>query len=829
MEGFFFAQQKAIFDQAVTAIQNGQRYILLSGPSGCGKTFLSNRLCSWITEEFHTKPDAKSIRFLGDNRCSQREYYPLLSGLKSLNEHYEIAKTVKTGIAKTASFSPLGGSFFEFVAEAILNRNGSANHKLSQVFSETEVDIILKLRNALRQNVKAIYIDNLHWWDIKSIEFLSLLFQNKDEFLPGSDNVIMILNVTTNQTSQYGEQITAFLKSLPLLCLTFTPFQYEEYRCALNEIGLITPEFDPKILKLLFAISEGHLEVTIRALALQIPFEETLDSKVLATQEGQYIRLLLERRLSALGATGRQIDDVLKFGALLGLSFTFLELEFITKFRQAELRAIIKRAKSVSLVESSQTDCQFSHEIIREFFRQKALKQREGFYYDRLVQCYQALYPMEYGLRIHYLLHIGNVAEIEKLYCLDQVQQMESGVASPNQELEVLLSTENWEYLDAMSQAWMAYKAADYVCVQNHLRQIEDIYSVELLAERDYLAAMTLTRALIKENCDCACQLLSTYEARRKHFQEPQIWSKVMLLLFAVFLHAGRREDCRRVQSMLYSFYAETAPVCEAYRRDLNVLRRKSVAIYELDISLSHLQKSVRYFQPRHTGNVPEYPREYFMSLVNYNANLLCLGRFEEAYESILEAMRLIKALPDIAFPRTETMYNNFLLSCYFVEQLQPCEIVPLYQSLLQDLPDVADKTIIQTNFSIFYIQTGDLESAEHLLMEMRKRLLESRAYEPSCLYHIEANLVALYLYKEDWSLAQRHFQSLETLIPNMDRSSYYVKKHTVLEQIIRERITFPDDPESVVLKVCPTFQTSAWNYFGRLFAYNTLEYWSEA
>ena len=146
------------------------------------------------------------------------------------------------------------------------------------------------------------------------------------------------------------------------------------------------------------------------------------------------------------------------------------------------------------------------------------IEQREGFYYDRLVQCYQALYPTEYGLRIHYLLHIGNVAEIEKLYCLDQVQQMESGVASPNQELEVLLSTENREYLDAMSQAWMAYKAADYVCVQNHLRQIEDIYPVELLAERDYLAAMTLTRALIKENCDCACQLLSTYEARRKHF-----------------------------------------------------------------------------------------------------------------------------------------------------------------------------------------------------------------------------------------------------------------------------------------------------------------------
>ena len=141
----------------------------------------------------------------------------------------------------------------------------------------------------------------------------------------------------------------------------------------------------------------------------------------------------------------------------------------------------------------------------------------------------------------------------------------------------------------------------------------------------------------------------------------------------------------------------------------------------------------------------------------------------------------------------------------------------------------MADKTIIQTNFAIFCIQTGDLESAERLLVEMRDRLLESKAYEPSCLYHIEANLVALYLYKGDWALAENHLKLLGTLIPNIDRSSYYVKKHAVLEQIIQEQITFPDDPESVVLKVCPTFQTNAWNYFGRLFTYNTLEYWSEA
>lgn len=828
MESIFFEQQQTLFDQAIAAIEKGHRYILISGSSGCGKTFLSNRLCEWITSSYDSVSSTRAIRFLGDNRCSQREYYPFLAELNNLNERYELSKAVKTGIAKTTSFSPIGGSFFEFVAEAILNRNGSANYKLNQVFSEAEVDIILKLRNALRQNVKAIYIDNLHWWDVKSIEFLYLLCKYKDEFLPGLNDVVFIMNITPNQKFQHKEQVAAFFESIPLLSLEFRPFQYDEYCRALQEMGLIRTEYDPKVLKLLFAISEGHLEVTINALSLPISSEDALSSETLATQEGQYLRLLLERRLSALGATGQQIDDVLKFGSLLGLSFTYLELEYITNFKQAELRSVIKRANSISLVESSISDCQFSHEIIREFFHQKALEQSEGFYYDRLIQCYRALYPTEYNLRIHYLLHIGDVAEIEKLYCLDIIRQLELGVADPNQDLEILLSEEIREYLNMMTQAWAAYKASDYSKSYKWLRQIEDIYPIELLAERDYLAAIVLTRNLNKDECDHAYQTLSIYETNRGQFKEPQVWSKVMLLLFAVFLHAGRREDCRRIQGMLYRFYGEVASICEVYRHDLNVLRRKSIAIYELEISLPLLQKSVHYFRPKSEGDIPECPREYFMSLVNYNANLLCLGQFEEAYESILEAMQLTKTLPDIAFPRTETMYNNFLLSCYFVGKLQFRDVASLYESLLRDLPDVADKTIIKTNLAIFYIHTGDLEYAEQLLTDMRIHLLESNAYEPSCLYHIEANLTALYLCQERWDLAFTHWQSLGTLIPNMDRGSYYVKKHAVLEQIIRERMMLPDDPESIVWKICPTFQTSAWNYFGRLFAYNTLEYWSE-
>ena len=71
VEAILFAQQQAIFDQATAAIREGQRYILLSGASGCGKTFLSNRLCTWITEEFHAGTGAKSIRFLGDNQIGR--------------------------------------------------------------------------------------------------------------------------------------------------------------------------------------------------------------------------------------------------------------------------------------------------------------------------------------------------------------------------------------------------------------------------------------------------------------------------------------------------------------------------------------------------------------------------------------------------------------------------------------------------------------------------------------------------------------------------------------------------------------------------------------
>lgn len=111
----------------------------------------------------------------------------------------------------------------------------------------------------------------------------------------------------------------------------------------------------------------------------------------------------------------------------------------------------------------------------------------------------------------------------------------------------------------------------------------------------------------------------------------------------------------------------------------------------------------------------------------------------------------------------------------------------------------------------------------------MRKELLDLNRYESTYLYHVEANLTALYLCKRDWAKAKEHFSLLDALIPHDYRTSYLTKKHRIISEIITKQDMAIDDPERIIQKYCSSFQSSAWDYFGRLFAFNTLEYWSEA
>lgn len=405
---------------------------------------------------------------------------------------------------------------------------------------------------------------------------------------------------------------------------------------------MLTEAHTPQIAKLIYAVSEGHLEVAIKVLSLDISQVESYNSlAAFNSDKSDYLRLLLEKRLSALGATGGQIDDVLKFGALLGLSFTYLELEIITQYGQAKLRTIIENAQRMALVDESKCVCQFSHDIIREFFRQKALSTNRGYYYDRLISCYKALYPTEYNLRIKYLLASGNIKEVEKLYTLEIIAQMETRNIKRSADIEILLSDEIKHYIENMNTAWILYHKSEFRAVTHNLQLIEDIYPLELLAERDYLSALATTRTLKPIDCDTALHILSSYEDSESKFSEPQIWSKTMLLLLAAHLHAENRNDCERVQKKLYEFYSQKAPISKCYRRDLNVLRRKSIAIFELEISLIHMKESVEFFQPEDEQSYPLYPCEYLMSLANYSAGLLCMGLFQCAYDTIYKAAML--------------------------------------------------------------------------------------------------------------------------------------------------------------------------------------------
>lgn len=94
----------------------------------------------------------------------------------------------------------------------------------------------MKLKNAFRHGIQFVYIDNFHWWDIKSIELLSLLLQYAEDFLPELNNVILISNITTNQQQPYSDTVNEFLAKSDSRLFNSYPFDLKSIALAYNKL-----------------------------------------------------------------------------------------------------------------------------------------------------------------------------------------------------------------------------------------------------------------------------------------------------------------------------------------------------------------------------------------------------------------------------------------------------------------------------------------------------------------------------------------------------------------------------------------------------------------
>lgn len=816
-----FAQQNQIYEYVLEDISNENNRIALFGNSGCGKTTLTEHL---IYSIISSSDEWMVFNFAGDEYCVEKDYFPLISGLDNYCQKYNISKLIKKTIPKLLDDGSEKGTVLSYVLDTILNRKVENELYINNIFSEEEIDILYKIKSCISSKRCLFYLDNLHWWDSKSLHFFYLLLKYSDTYLKELKNAIIICNITMDQVKPYEKKVNSLMSDFNFRRYYFEKLTQDEYSKCLKDMGFYIEE---NISKLLYKLTNQNFAIT-RA-ALSSPSTYTNLSTEIRTDETKFLKILVEMRLTELGATGEQITEVLKYASLIGYAFSLKELEYLVPYNDNEVIQIIHKANSLYLIEPEQMLYHFTHEIIREFFRKK-LEADNFTYLQKTIDCLKLLHPYDYATRIGYLLKIGDVCELEKIYGLKLIDQLEkTGSCEQNYELNIIVSDDARNFYDNIISAYIAFQSGNYTNAITFLKCIEDIYCFEFLSTRDILLSQCLTKSISKSSREQAVSILERYLENGKQFTEKQIWASTMQCLLTAYIHIRDISSAQVVLDKLYEFYSKNSKICSDYKKELNIMRRKCTPFYELEVATIYLRKSVSFFSPSQNDYFILYPRQYFMSLINYSSNQICMGEFLTGFDSAQIALNLYNQMPGMRFPRLEIAMNNYLLSGFLSKKMSISDTITSFCALLQNLEEVADKVLIQTNLSALYLMNFQKDKAFSLLSILNTDIEKSKCKEFSYIYHVKTNLLIIAILEHNWQKAETIARELEEIIPNLYQNFFFAEKHRLLTQFVshHKEIAYDDSFTTILLNEISSLN-SAWKYYGLLPAFDTLEYWSE-
>lgn len=816
-----FKYQENLYKEILKCIDNNRNRIAIYGNSGCGKTHLTEHLIQAILK---TSENWLVLRFIGDEHCLEREFYPLISGLDTYCQKYNITKTIRKTVPKFLDDGSSKGFFFSYILDTILNRATENELYINSIFDDKEIDILYKIKSCISGKKCIFYLDNLHWWDEKSLQFFYMLLKYSHKYLRELDSSIILSNITLDQTDKFTQNLFSLINDFRFERFTFQKLSQDEYKQCLIDIGF--RNVTDNVVKLLYKLTNQNIAITKNALLYPTSYSSL--SIEIQIDEKDFLKILIEMRLTELGATGEQITEVLKYASLIGYAFSLHEIEYLVPFNDLEVKAIIDKANDLSLIEPKKMLYYFTHEVIRELFRKK-LEEDRSLYWQKTITCLKALHPYDYETRISYLIKMGDLAELEKIYVLKIVSNLEKkGFCDENADLNILISEEVKYFIDRIRNAYIAYQSAKYTTAIRFLESIEDIFPIELLSIRDSLLSQCLTKKLSSKHRQQAVFVLQNYMYDFENFSEKQIWANTMMCLLAAYIHIRDINNAQAVLSKLYEFYAKYSKICLEFKKELNILRRKSTPFYELEVASVYLKKSVEFFGTRSNGFIM-YPHQYFMSLINYSSNQICSGNFSNAFNCAQTAINLYNQMPGMRFPRLEIAINNFLVSGFLSEKISLYETIASISTLLDKLEDIADKTIIQTNLSVFYLLNFEKDKALLLLTSLNTTIEKSKCEEYSYIYHVKTNLLVIAILEQNWYSAESYVKELDDIIPRLYQNYFFKEKHSILSQFVEQHkeIQYNHSFTRIILESYQSFNP-AWKFYGILPALNTLEYWSE-
>ena len=256
--------------------------------------------------------------------------------------------------------------------------------------------------------------------------------------------------------------------------------------------------FSDTQIKLLFNLVNGHLQVLFEV--INEINNHNFDFNATYENNKQYLSSVLEKRLKEYGADSTQILKTLEYAAIIGITFSIFELRNLTQSTENEIKKIIAETSELTITEQTEEIdyIKFAHDIIREIFKTKVEKYHTE-YYHSLALCIKEIKPDQYLRRARYCVKCLDTEAAVTLYILEAVKQIRLYGKVLNtiyEEMSPLMNPLQKEYLKLMQEAYSLYSRKEYKKASSKLDLILDIFSIELLAERDILKIRCFSKTM---------------------------------------------------------------------------------------------------------------------------------------------------------------------------------------------------------------------------------------------------------------------------------------------------------------------------------------------
>ncbi|MEP4627155.1 MAG: AAA family ATPase [Tateyamaria sp.] len=813
--------QSEIKHAVCEAFQSGIRTAVIFGREGTGKTMAAEAVVAELGGGYRT------VRRVGEKllRATQEA---ALQGVEVSAEGDTNSGAIVDVAQDVAELVEDGYVPFSRTLRRLLKRREEA--KRATFLPKRKQEFLNQLIGGDPNKTPVLLADNLHYWDVDSLDFLAQLHNDVWKNLyPRLSELKIILVWTTDQADEtFAERIDDLFADNKV---EHKLERVEERRFAQLISAMGAPDGIPnQLIAELYAISGAHLRLVAELVSLFTSNSKSLQT-ILSDDPSttKVLARMLQTRLSEAGPASEFLQRLFAALCIVGDKATEADLECLLEYPVAKISELLTLASDLGFLKDQQSVTAFTHDIIRRVYLE-FLAPEERAWHQKYSECLKKIRPSDFGRRAVHLAAAGDESGAENARVMSLLQSI--------REQRILPTGENWlhqvepvgaktgQLIESLKQASALVAERKYDAAINLLSAKTFFVDDILLAEKDYFLARILS--LIRTAASQARALALISDNPDLEEREPDLWRRFEELKLVVQRNLGQFRDARRTERELRQHYEMNMNFDYSAALGLTRLRRISDSIHNPRISNDRLKKAIVFLDPNGDQSNLTDPEEYVLCRNNLAANELVLGNFGSAYDHALRCWVFIDKFTSPVVRRPEIILSNVLVAQFLSKKIVSDEIDELLR-LSRDFHSAgSDGVLITSNMGGLIIANGNYAQAEKYLEECRLEIEHYKDVFAYSRFHLFNNMMlAQWLQQKPW---EESLAAAKDAANTMDEDShnFAIRKMEMLTHALHEFAETPsikciDD----MFASAPDQLGPEWALYGRAIAFSDLQFWT--